>query len=76
MNNLVKTMLLQQGGQIRRTVAVSVGGYTRALLSTKTVKTESVPSPKKRFTNQDALDYHQYPEPGKFSILATKPMGN
>lgn len=76
MNNLVKTMLLQQGGQIRRTAAVSVGGFTRALLSTKTVKTESVPSPKKRFTNQDALDYHQYPEPGKFSILATKPMGN
>jgi malate dehydrogenase (oxaloacetate-decarboxylating)(NADP+) len=31
---------------------------------------------KKRFTNQEALDYHQFPEPGKFIIQATKPMNN
>jgi malate dehydrogenase (oxaloacetate-decarboxylating)(NADP+) len=32
--------------------------------------------PKKSFTNQEALDYHQFPEPGKFVIQATKPMNN
>ena len=32
--------------------------------------------PKKSFTNQEALDYHQFPEPGKFIIQATKPMNN
>jgi malate dehydrogenase (oxaloacetate-decarboxylating)(NADP+) len=45
-------------------------------MSTKTVITEKVPSPKKKFTNQDALDYHHYPEPGKFIIHPTKPMAN
>lgn len=37
---------------------------------------EQVPSPRKTFTNQEALDYHQYPEPGKFNIQSTKPMNN
>lgn len=37
---------------------------------------EQVPSPKKKFTNQEALDYHQFPEPGKYSIQPTKPMNN
>ena len=37
---------------------------------------EKVPSPRKKFTNQEALDYHQFPEPGKFSIHPTKPMNN
>jgi len=45
-------------------------------MSSKTVKTEKVPSPKKKFTNQEALDYHQFPEPGKFDIHPTKPMAN
>lgn len=37
---------------------------------------EKVPSPRKKFTNQEALDYHQFPEPGKYTIHPTKPMNN
>lgn len=37
---------------------------------------EQVPSPRKAMLYQEALDYHQYPEPGKFNIAATKSMNN
>ena len=37
---------------------------------------ETKPSQNKKFTSKEALDYHQYPEPGKFNIVPTKPMNN
>ena len=75
MNNLTKVFLQQQGWSELRRRAVSVH-QTRLLMSTLTAKTEKVVLPKKKFTNQEALDYHQFPEPGKFSIHPTKPMAN
>lgn len=30
----------------------------------------------KKVTDQEALDYHTFPEPGKFKIVPTKPMNN
>ena len=29
-----------------------------------------------KVTNQEALDYHKFPNPGKFNIVPTKPMNN
>lgn len=40
------------------------------------VTLETKPSQNKKFTSKEALDYHQYPEPGKFNIVPTKPMNN
>ena len=31
---------------------------------------------KKKVTDQEALDYHQFPTPGKFNIVPTKDMNN
>jgi malate dehydrogenase (oxaloacetate-decarboxylating)(NADP+) len=33
-------------------------------------------SQKKKITDQEALDYHQQPIPGKFNIVPTKEMNN
>ncbi len=29
---------------------------------------------KQTFTDQEALDFHRYPTPGKIAVVATKPM--
>jgi len=57
MNNIAKVFLQQQGWCQLRRRAVSVQ-QAKILMSTHTAKTEKVISPKKKFTNQEALDYH------------------
>jgi malate dehydrogenase (oxaloacetate-decarboxylating)(NADP+) len=75
MNSLQRS-LFQRSSYFTQQARLFTGTAKKTPAPPVPVQVEVKATPNKRFTSKEALDYHEFPEPGKFVIQSTKPMNN